>query len=79
MDWLDAFYNASMILSGMGPVEELHTVNGKIFAGIYAIHSGVALLTNAGIIFAPLLHRIHHKFHLADEDVDAGGDGPGPS
>ncbi len=70
MSWLDAFANASMILSGMGPLGELHTSAGKLFAGCYALFSGVAFLTSIGVIFAPVYHRFIHKFHL-DSDRDA--------
>jgi hypothetical protein len=70
MDWLTAYVNASMILSGMGPTDPLRTTGGKIFAGAYAIYSGVALLTNVSIIFAPVLHRLFHKFHLSDRESD---------
>jgi hypothetical protein len=68
LSWLDAFLNASMILSGMGPVATLQTDAGKFFAGCYAIYSGIALITIMGIIFAPVVHRFLHKFHLEDED-----------
>ena len=62
--WMDAFLNASMILTGMGPVTPMTTDAGKLFAGIYALYSGVAFLTSVGIIAAPLLHRGLHRFHL---------------
>src|SRR5476651_544894 len=68
MTWVDAFVNASMILSGMGPVSTLQTEGGKIFAGCYALFSGIAMITIMGIIFAPVVHRFLHKFHLQDED-----------
>lgn len=64
MDWVDSFANASMILSGMGPLGELKTTAGKIFAGCYALFSGVAFLTSIGLVFAPIFHRFLHKFHL---------------
>ncbi len=64
LSWLDALLNASMILSGMGPVTELHTTAGKLFASFYALFSGVAFITTAGVIFAPVFHRFLHKFHL---------------
>jgi hypothetical protein len=67
LPWIDAFLNASMILSGMGPVASLQTDGGKIFAGCYAIYSGLALIAILGIIFAPVIHRFLHKFHLEDE------------
>ena len=68
LPWLDAFLNAAMILSGMGPVATLQTDAGKIFAGCYALFSGIALITIMGIIFAPVVHRFLHKFHLEDEE-----------
>jgi hypothetical protein len=64
MPWLDAFVNAAMILSGMGPVGDLHTVGGKVFAGCYALYSGLALITIAAILLAPLVHRFLHQFHI---------------
>ena len=64
MTWIDAFVNASMILSGMGPIGELHTSAGKLFAGCYALYSGLALITIAAILLAPVAHRILHRFHL---------------
>jgi hypothetical protein len=70
MPWIDAFVNAAMILSGMGPLGELHTDGGKIFAGCYAIFSGLALIAILGIIFAPVVHRFLHKFHLEDKKLD---------
>ncbi len=64
MSWLDAFLNASMILSGMGPADQIHTSAGKFFAGCYALFSGLAFVTAAGAVFAPVFHRFIHKFHL---------------
>jgi hypothetical protein len=64
LGWLDAFTNAAMILSGMGPVAPLTTAGGKLFAGIYALFSGVAFLTTVGVLLAPVVHRALHKFHL---------------
>lgn len=66
MEWLDAFLNASMILSGMGPVSTLHTDEGKIFAGFYALFSGIIFLVVIAIIIAPVFHRFLHKFHIKD-------------
>ena len=70
LPWVDAFVNASMILSGMGPVATLQTNAGKIFAGCYALFSGIALISVVGIIFAPVIHRFLHKFHLEDKELD---------
>lgn len=64
MSWVDALLNASMILGGMGPVDTLHTVAGKLFASFYAIFSGVVFIAVAGIIIAPLAHRILHRLHV---------------
>jgi len=64
LGWVDAFLNASMILTGMGPVDKLETQTAKIFASFYAIFSGVAFLTFCGVLFTPIYHRFIHKFHL---------------
>lgn len=64
MNWVDAFVNASMILSGMGPVDPLKTTGGRIFAGMYALFSGLAFILIIGIIFAPAIHRMFTRFHL---------------
>jgi hypothetical protein len=71
MDWLDAFLNASMILGGMGPVATMHTVAGKLFASFYALYSGLVLVATAGLLFAPFLHRLMHRFHLEGRGGDA--------
>ncbi len=68
LSWLDAFTNAAMILSGMGPLAPLQSVPGKIFAGCYALFSGVAFLTSVGVLFAPIFHRFLHKFHLEQRE-----------
>ena len=67
LPWIDAFLNASMILGGMGQVNALHTDGGKVFAGIYALFSGLAFLGVAGLLFTPLLHRLLHRFHFDAE------------
>jgi hypothetical protein len=67
LPWLDAFLNAAMILSGMGPVAVIQTSGGKLFAGCYALFSGLALITTVAVVFAPLFHRFLHKFHLDTE------------
>ena len=73
MGWLDAFLNASMILSGMGPVDTLRTDGGKLFATVYSIFSGVIFLGVVGVVLAPLLHRMLHRFHLDEDDAGGGG------
>jgi hypothetical protein len=64
LSWLDSFLNASMILSGMGPLMSPVTTGGKVFAGVYALYSGFAVLVIAGVMFAPVVHRFLHRFHL---------------
>lgn len=68
LSWVDSFANASMILSGMGPMATLQTNGGKIFAGCYALFSGLAFITIIGIVLAPAAHRFLHKFHLELSD-----------
>ncbi len=69
---LDSFLNAAMILSGMGPLHNPATAAGKIFAGIYALYSGFAVLVVAAITFAPFIHRVLHRFHLETEEKNEG-------
>lgn len=61
--WRDAFLNAAMILGGMGPVEMPQTSGGKVFAGIYALYSGLIFLVTGALLLSPVVHRILHKFH----------------
>jgi len=70
MSWVDAFVNAAMILSGMGPVSSLQSDGGKIFAGCYALFSGLAFLSSIGIFAAPVVHRFLHKFHQEEAKRD---------
>jgi hypothetical protein len=70
MPWIDAILNAAMILAGMGPVNELHTVAGKLFASFYALFSGIVFLVSVGVLIAPLFHRLLHEFHLEAETPD---------
>jgi len=69
MGWTESFLNASMILSGMGPASELHTTAGKWFAGAYALYSGIAFLAVTALLYAPLLHRLLHRFHADEKDL----------
>ena len=64
MSFVDAYVNAAMILSGMGPLGELKTTGGKIFAGSYAILSGLIIVIATGFVLAPIFHRILHRFHV---------------
>ena len=69
--WIDCLYNAAMILGGMGPAAELHTNAGKVFASLYALYSGVTLLTSVGVLMAPAVHRMLHRFHIETEEDEA--------
>ncbi len=66
--WLDSLHNASMILSGMGPVITIETTEGKWFSSIYAIFCGVVFISNIGIILAPTIHRIMHRLHMDEQE-----------
>lgn len=78
LGWVDSFLNASMILTGMGPVDPMTNAASKIFAAFYALFSGVAFLTMVAVLFAPVIHRFFHRFHLdivedqGDKDDDKG-------
>lgn len=74
LSWLDALLNAAMILTGMGPVNELHTVGGKLFASFYALFSGVVFITSIAVLLAPVVHRFLHKFHLEPDEPDRSKD-----
>ena len=65
---VDAFLNASMILGGMGPVAPLEGTQAKLFAGVYALYSGLLLIAVTGIILAPVLHRVLHAIHADEQD-----------
>jgi hypothetical protein len=67
LSWTDSFLNAAMILGGMGEVAELKTQAGKIFAGFYALYSGLLVLASMGVILAPVLHWILYHFHVDEE------------
>lgn len=64
MSVLDAFLNAAMLLGGMGPVGDLPTDAAKIFAGVYALYAGIVFIASAGILIAPVAHRVLHSLHL---------------
>jgi hypothetical protein len=67
LSWVDAFLNAAMISSGMGPVDQLTTTTAKLFAGIYALFSGLIFIGVVGVALAPWLHRLFHLVHLDEE------------
>lgn len=64
LEWIDAFMEASMILSGMGPSVQIKSTAGKLFSGFYALFSGLMFISVIGIVIAPILHRFFHEFHL---------------
>ena len=70
LDWIDAFVNAAMILSGMGPLAQPQTAAGKIFAGMFALYSGFVVLLILGITFGPLIHRLLHRLHADEPDLN---------
>jgi hypothetical protein len=80
LGWVDAFYRASMLLSGMGPVgDPPDRWIGKLFAGLYALYAGAIFLLAAAVVVAPLLHRVMHHFHLKTEEREAVEDHRSPS
>jgi hypothetical protein len=73
--FVDALQNASMILGGMGPVDTMPSDCAKYFASFYSLFSGVTFLSTIAVLFAPILHRAMHKFHLETEDEEEKTDG----
>ena len=69
LSWVDALLNASMILGGMGPVNLLTNTTAKVFASVYALFSGLVFIAIMGILFAPMMHRMLHAFHMEDEEL----------
>lgn len=67
--WVDSLLEASMILGGMGPVNSLATTGAKIFASGYALFSGLVFIAIMGIVLAPVTHRMLHKFHIDEDDL----------
>ncbi len=68
LSWIDSLLNASMIAGGMGPVDPIKTTAGKLFASFYALYSGLAIISAAGVLFAPIFHRFIHNFHVDTDD-----------
>jgi hypothetical protein len=69
LGWVDSLLEASMILGGMGPINPLMTTSAKIFASGYALFSGLAFIALIGIVLAPAVHRMLHKFHADERDA----------
>lgn len=70
LSWLDSFYMASMILTGMGPVADMNTDLAKLFSSFYALYSGVAFLSITAVFFAPIIHRLLHILHVEDPNPE---------
>ena len=73
LHWIDALLNASMILTGMGPVDPMQSAGAKLFASFYALFSGIVFITSAGVLLAPVVHRVLHRFHLEMEPERSSG------
>lgn len=69
--WIDSFLNSAMLLGGMGPVGDISTSSGKLFAGVYALYAGLVLIAASALLLTPVLHRLLHRLHLED---NAGGE-----
>jgi len=67
LSWTDAFVNAAMLLSGMGPMQTNLSEGGKVFAGLYALYSGIVVIAVAGLLLAPAIHRVMHRVHWDDQ------------
>ncbi len=70
LEWIDSFYNACMILTGMGPVNPMTTGPAKLFSSFYALYSGIAFLTTIAVVFAPIAHRFLHILHLENKNPE---------
>ena len=70
--WIDSLLNSAMLLGGMGPVGELPTTAGKLFATVFALYAGMVFLVLASLMMAPVFHRVLHKFHW-EADQRGGG------
>jgi hypothetical protein len=67
-DWLESFLNAAMLLGGMGPVSDIVTPAGKLFAGLYAMYCGLFVIITGGLLLLPVFHRVLHRFHADGGD-----------
>ncbi len=67
LEWREAFLNSAMLLGGEGPIDLPKTDSGKLFAGFYALYSGLVVIVVIGILMAPVVHRLLHHFHWSDD------------
>jgi hypothetical protein len=70
LSWLISFHQASLLLSGMGPVETNLRDAGRIFESLYSLFCGVMLLASTGLLLTPVIHRLLHRFHVEDAGVE---------
>ncbi len=68
LPWIDALLNASMILTGMGPIDPMKNNAAKLFASFYSIFSGVVFLSTVAVFLSPIVHRFLHRLHVDEED-----------
>ena len=71
--WIDAFLNTAMLLGGMGPVGEIQSTTGKLFAGVFALYAGLAFIAAFAVLSAPVLHRLIHRFHVEERSTRTQG------
>jgi hypothetical protein len=71
LSWIDSFHNASMILTGMGPLNPMPSTPAKLFSSFYALYSGIAFLTMVATLLAPVAHRLLHRLHLEEEEDES--------
>jgi hypothetical protein len=74
LNYIDSFYNACMILTGMGPVNVMETKIAKLFSSFYALYSGIAFLSITAIFFSPIAHRLLHILHIDRKDNENEND-----
>jgi hypothetical protein len=72
MSWIDGFLDAAMLLGGMGPVHPPESFGGKLFAGLYALYCGLVVIFIAGLLLAPVAHRVLHRFHMEESESEEG-------
>jgi hypothetical protein len=74
LSWIDSTVNAAMILGGMGPVNQLQTNTGKLFAAFYALFAGIVFLVAVAVMLAPVVHRLLHRFHIEFDSQSSGNE-----
>ncbi len=66
LDLVDSFLEASMLLSGAGPLYTERTSSDalKLFSSIYALFGTLVVVSSVGILASPIVHRVLHRLHL---------------